>query len=32
MDHLGPTATDFRYLLKDIESRELNDPELSSGS
>ena len=30
MDHLGPTATDFRYLLKDIESRELNDWELST--
>ena len=30
MDHLGPTATDFRYLLKDIEARELNDWELST--
>ncbi len=30
MDHLGPTATDFRYLRKDIESRALNDLELST--
>ena len=30
IDRLGPTATDFRYLLEEIESRELNHQELSA--
>ena len=30
IDRIGPTATDFNYLLRKIETRELNDQEISA--